>query len=385
MSNLMQASAQWASRPADERFWNLAEMGEHLNAVRANSFETESKLGEMRAVNVGGEICLQGAKGIPSRLNNWSFGQLANLVGAPAGYLQTLPVELACCNLQYGLSKVDKEQNSKLLLHRNGVWTVRAMTSATYGRIWNADVVRSLQPVLDRGWMTPPARPNRDDDRARPATENDILPNQDDFGLSVKVGDMIAPAGCYAGDRDCFVFLVNPSRIIDDGSAGLMRGVFISNSEVGSAAFHVKTFYLENVCGNHICWGASNVKDFRIIHKKNAVVGFDSRTLRALQVYSDGSAIEEESMIRNARSMVLGANKAEVVDTLFSRRNLQLSKNVLEGAFEMAAKWEHTALAAPVTVWGFVHGLTRYSQNTLYAEARNAIDRAAGKILDLAV
>jgi hypothetical protein len=29
----------------------------------------------------------------------------------------------------------------------------------------------------------------------------DILSNQGNFGLSVKVGDMIAPAGVYAGDR----------------------------------------------------------------------------------------------------------------------------------------------------------------------------------------
>ena len=48
------------------------------------------------------------------------------------------------------------------------------------------------------------------------------------------------------------MFLVNPNRILDDGNKGLMRGVFLWNSEVGKGAFKMKSFYLENVCGNHI-------------------------------------------------------------------------------------------------------------------------------------
>ncbi|MEJ7663389.1 MAG: hypothetical protein WKG07_29515 [Hymenobacter sp.] len=137
-------------------------------------------------------------------------------------------------------------------------WTVRSLPSA-YSRLWNADVVDGLVPALDWGWRVPPARPAVDDPRARPATVEDILLGQESFGLSVKVGDMLAPAGVYAGDRDMFIFLVNPNRVIDDGMKGLMRGVFVWNSEVGAGAFKVRTFYLENVCGNHIVWSASGV------------------------------------------------------------------------------------------------------------------------------
>jgi len=35
-------------------------------------------------------------------------------------------------------------------------------------------------------------------------------------------------------------------------------------------------------------------------------------------------------------------------------------------------------------VWGFMQGLTRYSQLEPYADARTAIDKAAGRILDFA-
>lgn len=386
MSNLYAASNQWATRPADERFWNLRDMQTALETDRADCYERDLRISDMQAVANGNELCLQGEAGIPVRLNNWSFGQLCNRIGAPAGYLQQLPINLALANVQHGLQNVGRsdENDAKLLLHKNGVWTARALTTPTYGRIWNSEVCESLLPVLDKGWMIPPARPNCEDVRARPATAADILPNQDDFGLSVKIGDMIAPAGCYAGDRDLFVFLVNPSRIIDDGGRGLMRGVFVQNSEVGSAAFSVRTFYLENICGNHIVWGASKVNQFRLIHKKNAVIGFDSRMMRALGDYCEASAVQDECKIFAAKQTSLGKDKAGVVASLFGIRSLQLAKRDIESAFDWAVRWEHTAHAAPNTVWGLVHGLTRYSQTSKFADDRMALDRAAGKIFDIA-
>src|SRR4051794_1680780 len=131
--------------------------------------------------------------------------------------------------------------------------------------------------------MVPPARPFRDDPRARPATPADIVPGQDAFGLAVKVGDIIAPAGCYASDRDAFIFMVNPERVIDvDGSGGLMRGFFLYNSEVGAGAFRVQAFYLEAVCSNHICWGAKGLHTFRLVHKGDNFRDFGHRLSREL-------------------------------------------------------------------------------------------------------
>jgi len=218
----------------------------------------------------------------------------------------------------------------------------------------------------------------------------DIVPNQDGFGLAVKPGDMIAPAGCYASDHDMFVFLVNPTRIVDlDGSGGLMRGVFLWNSEVGAGAFKVQTFLLESVCGNHICWGASDVRTFRKVHRGNNFSGgklgdFGREMAKQLISYADADTTEERNMVQAARSYVLGKNKAETIETLFNNKQLGLSRTVIEATYTVAERHEDTAKAPPTTAWGFGHGLTRFSQQTPYADERARLDNAAGKLLALA-
>jgi hypothetical protein len=385
--NLYSAHKQWASRPADERFWNLQDLHDSLQVARNASVERDVPLAGMRAVAHDDDVCLMGSRA-PAQLSNYSFVQLCMKADSPAGYLQRLPVNMAVDCLNWGLQQrqaIDQSEQVKLLLHRNGDWLIRSIQSPNYGRIWNVDIVSQLLKVVGDSWIVPPARPAVNDPRARPATAADILPNQGNFGLSVGVGDMIAPAGVYCGDRDMFVFLVNPNRIIDDGQKGLMRGVFIWNSEVGAGAFKVRTFMLENVCGNHICWGASNVQDFRIIHKKGAIHGFGDRMLESLQSYADSDSTSDEVRIRIARTHVLGKDKAETVALLANMKKLLLSKRDVEGAYVVAEQWEHTAGSPPNTAWGFAHGLTRYSQQMPFADERHKLDIAAAKILSLAV
>jgi hypothetical protein len=198
------------------------------------------------------------------------------------------------------------------------------------------------------------------------------------------VGDPVAPAGVDCGDRDMFVFLVNPERVIDDGMRGLMRGVFVWNSEVGAGAFKVRTFLLENVCGNHIVWGASDVRELRIVHRGRAVDGAGDRLVARLREFSERPESEERVMVRRARAYVLADDRRAVLDRLSEMKSLALSRPTLEAAFDTAERFEHTALAPPTTAWGFVHGLTRYSQASPYADERNRLDVAAGKVLALA-
>lgn len=385
MVNLMSASRQWATRPNDERFWGLQDLQESMLRQQHACREATTDVKNMTVVDQNGEICLQGDKA-PAVLSHWSFGQLSGKCGAPANYLRSLPSRLVIDNLNHGLKQIAADEGKmKLMMKKDVGWTVRALTGPTYARIWNADIVNALTPALECGWMVPPARPaGGDDPRARKATKADIVPGQDNFSLSVKEGDMIAPAGVYAGDRDMFVFLVNPNRIIDDGNLGLMRGVFITNSEVGGSAFKVRTFYLENVCGNHIVWGASNIQEIKIVHRKNAIINFDGRTLEQLREYAEDDGRKEERTIIAARKKVIGVDREEVIEKLHGLKSLQLPKRDIEGGFDAACKWEHTALSAPTTYWGMVHGLTRYSQMSKYADERQRIDEAAGKLLSLA-
>jgi len=125
---------------------------------------------------------------------------------------------------------------------------LRALTSEQYKRIWNWEVVERLLPLQERGWRVPQARPAfPDQPGARPATEADILDDAG-FGLSVKVGDMIAPAGLYASAHDMFAFLINEQKRIKDGTEeGLSRGIFFENSEVGDKALRCTTFLYRHV------------------------------------------------------------------------------------------------------------------------------------------
>lgn len=392
-TNLMGAHNQWASRPNDERFWGLRDMGEAMLNVRASGKERTAPTNAIRAVAHqfpgldSPDLCVTGTNGVPVTLTHWSGGQLCRYVDAPADYIRALPAPLAAECINHGMREHRKNETASLLINRNPdqSLTLRSLTTDRYSRLWNTDILTALRPAAEHGWMVPPARPVRDDPRARRATLEDIVPGQDSFGLSVKVGDLIAPAGCYASDRDMFVFMVNPQRIIDvDGSDGLMRGFFVWNSEVGAGAFKVQCFYLEAVCGNHIVWGAKGVQTLRLVHKGKNFSSIGYKLNRELRAMSNRDASEERNMVTAARNYVLGKDKAETVDTVFGNRNIGLSKNVIEMAYNEAGVWEHTAKAPPTTAWGLAHGLTRYSQTVPYADQRASIDAGAGKLLQLA-
>lgn len=380
-TNLMAASAQWANRPADERFWNLSDLQKALLTRKQGTSEVEMPSKQLRAKAIDNQLCLVGNNGNPAQLSHWSFTRLCTKIEASGEYLRKLPVELAAQCVNYGLSAKANEDKAQLLLQReNHVTTVRSIMT-DYDRLWNLDIVNALIPGLSNGWMTPPARPAKNDPRARPATANDIIPNQNNFALAVKEGDMIAPAGVYEGDRDMFIFLVNPTRIIDDGGKGLMRGAFIHNSEVGAGSFTLEMFMLENVCGNHIVWGASKVNKIKLVHRGEKIRYFSRDVQKSLAALMPTDLSAEEKMIQIARTVELGKDKKEVIKLLFDKKSIGATKKDLEKSFDFAEEWEHTAGCTPNTVWGFVHGLTRYSQQQVHADARHKLDVIGGKIL----
>jgi hypothetical protein len=321
------------------------------------------------------------------KLTHWSFSQLCTYADAPASYMRTLPAELAAKCLNTGLEKYS-DANVQLLFHKNddsgNDATMRAITSDQYSRLWDLDVVRALRPAIENGWVTPPARPVRDDPRCRIATLADIIPGQENFGLSVKVGDKIGPAGVYRSDRDFFAFQVNPNRVIDIDGDSLMRGFFVENSEVGYKAFKVTLFYLESVCGNHIIHNFKGFKSLRIVHKGNNFSDIGYKLERNLRSIANADTTMERGMVHAARNHVLGKDKEQVVEILYNNKVIGLTKATVETAYDLAEKWEHTAHSAPNTAWGLVHATTRLSQTLPYADERAKMDAAAGRLLQLA-
>lgn len=392
MGNLMRAFSQWAFRPADERFWNLKELHEATIKHRHQAVTATVKLADVRVEAAGESLQLSGRTGTPAKFTHWSFGQMASLAQAPGSYLRTLPATLAAQNLNYGLKNRENGTESHLLMsHRpatsggltTGVpetYRIRAFTSDRYSRIWNHEIVERLIELPDC-WKVPPARPaDTSDPRARQATEADILDRKG--MLSIKVGDMIAPSGLYASEEDMFVFMVDESRPIYDGTEqGLARGFFITNSEVGKASFRVTTFLYRHVCGNHIVWDAKDVSEIRIRHVGTAPAKAFAQLQVELIKYAEASAIDDEERIHKAMSFKIAANVDDVIDAVFQKKII--SRSNAQAAYELADR--NVAVDGdPRTAWGLAQGITRLSQEQVNADQRVALDRAAGKVLQIA-
>jgi hypothetical protein len=377
--DLLQASRQWATRPDDQRFTNLMDMLKAAVIARKQAVIGSVPMNQLKIEPKGQELVLVGNNS-EATMNHWAFGQLCTRIGAPASYLRKLPAELACENLGYGLEHCPDTSIAKILIASNGCMTAKAILSQDYTRIWNFDLIDRLMQ-LPPEWRVPPARPCRAGMAgARPATEADVLQDQG-HGLSIKLGDMIAPAGLYASDEDMFVFMVNEGRRINDGSEdGVSRGFFLSNSEVGKAALKLTTFYYKHVCGNHIVWNATGVKELKIRHVGMA----DSRFNRELQIeltkYSDASVSDEEAKILHARQFTLAADKDKLIDLIFQKGIL--SRTRAEEAYKTAETCNY--IESPKTAWGFAQGITQLSQTLPNADARVELDKAAGKVIELA-
>lgn len=153
-------ASEWFSRPADERYLSLSELG---RSVRERSDRSRTRVVETALVRV------EASRTDPERLylilpgsdtavapTHWSFGQLASHIGAPAAYLRQLPAALAGINLQYGLTSHRAEQ-IKTLETDNGRIDLRAVTGPDYIHYLNSQAVSptttALQVDIGTAWI----------------------------------------------------------------------------------------------------------------------------------------------------------------------------------------------------------------------------------------
>lgn len=359
MSTLTQASRQWSSRPAEERFVSLDEMMAKLQADRAISRAAVVSSRRLRAVptddNSG--LMIEGPNGHAYAPTHWAFGQAANLLGAPASYLRELPAPLAADCLNYGFQVERDAQDVGVLLQRNGESTLRAMTGPRYGRIWNVDVVGALMDRFGDG-----------------ATGDFRVPGI--FGRQVEVDRQNTTL--YAGDRDMFVFLADEQKRIElpnrrNGQAGsLARGFFVSNSETGGGTLYVKTFLFDYVCSNRIVWGAHELEEIRIRHTASAPDRFLEEVTPALLAYSQASAGNVANVLSTAQR-----SKIDKVGEFLAKRFGPRVAQRIEHAHVMDE-------GRPIeTLWDAVTGATAYARSIQWTAERVELESAAGEILEL--
>ena len=369
LNTLHDASRQWASRPADERFTNLHDLLAHTQNVR--------RVSTARVVSSRDITCIPGDdnRGLTIRSNrtgtiatptHWSFGQLCQRANAPAGYMRELPAPLAADCVNYGLQFGDDAAEVGLLLRRDGAADIsaQAVTGPRYGRIWNSDVT---QAVLDRfGDGT-----GRDTDWSVPG----------EFGQAVEITR--ANTTLYAGDRDMFIFLADEKNRVEipnrrDGKGGtLARGFFISNSEVGAATLTLKAFLFDYACCNRIVWGAQNVSQIAIRHTANAPDRYLEGLLPALEDYSHGSNASVADMVKRAQALRCDRNGQDVNAFLAQRFGKRMAPKLQ--AIHMAEE------GRPVeTIWDASTAATAFARSIQWQDERVALETLAGEVLALA-
>lgn len=360
MSILTQASHQWATRPDDERFTSLTAMHDHSRAIRDRSKARVISSRQLQAAPTESDprgLVAIGPGGNAVNFTNWSFGQVAQLAGAPAAYMRNLPGELAADCLNYGLQSRDVEDVG-VLLYNNGSAQLRAATGPTYGRVWNHQVIASLMERFGDG-----------------VTGDFKVPGE--FGKDVPITK--ANTTLYASDRDMFVFLADEKHRIEipgrrDGQTGsLARGFFVWNSEVGKTSLGIGTFLFDYVCQNRIVWGAQQYAEVRINHTAKAPDRWIEQAVPAIKAYADSSAQTITLAIEAARKA-----RIEDVDAFLAKRFTRNRANAIKAA-------HMNDEGRPIeTLWDAATGVTAYARGVEYQDERVDLEREGGRILDMA-
>ena len=358
MSEIFAASREWASRSDDQRFTSLSELRDSVASRRQQSWTAAPKVTDLRTVIDDGQLRIEVYDPTHSERRklsptHWGFGQVAQYANAPASYLRRLPVELAAINLQYGLERDNIRPDALVLAQSNGHDSLRAITSQSYGRIWDLEVVEAVQKVnADGRWQIPAA--------------------------SYATSNPKRATTLYASDRDVFIFLVDPSHPIEVGGDTLFRGFYTWNSEVGAATFGLTTFLYRYVCDNRIIWGATDVKELKIRHTGGAPERFAYEGARYLTRYAEESTFTAVAQIKAAQDFEIPkASEKDGVSKWLRERGFTdaLAKNSVNAA--VAEEGQARSL------WDIVNGITAYARTIPHTDERVKVEQQAGKLMKL--
>lgn len=361
-------SSQWFSRPDDERFLSIADLYNHtLETAQASDVAT-ANVADLRVVASADQpdaLRLRLEDGRDVRPTNWSFGQLCSMVKAPAGYLRSLPAAIAGINLQYGVTNYRGEL-MKTYQGKGKDGELRAVTSATYGRIYDHELVGAVKSLCDRDsrWKVP---------GVINWTNQTYNPNAVVTRESTTL---------FASDRDVFLFLVddrNPIEIgkLDDGSPDLVfRGFYAWNSEVGAKSFGLAAFYLRGVCQNRNLWGVEGYKEFTFRHSKGAPARFVREAGRQLQQFADGGTQKVIAGVTAAKAAIVAKDDGEAAEYLGKQGFSQAKAN------EIVARVLQEEHRPARSIWDLVQGITAVARGEGHQDARIDMERQAGKLLD---
>ena len=375
-------SSQWFNRPDDQKFLTLDDMLAHK---KVDAQRMTSRTVDTHKVKIIGDF----DESNPSRGNifveytdenkqehyntptNWSFGQLSQLAGAPAGYLKDLPAPLAADCIQWGLKYNRSKDLIKVYGNQANGGELRAATGPDYGRIFDWEILDPIKNLIDESggrWKVP---------GMMVGSRNGLAVYDPEVPVSMETTTL------FASDRDVFVFLVddrNPIEVgkLPNGEPDLMfRGFYAWNSETGSKTAGIAAMYLRGVCMNRNLWGVENFEEIKIRHTKFAPDRFAMEARPALQSFANGSTHSFIEGVQAAKDLKVAKDDEERLDFLTKRAGLS-------GRMAKAASARHfKEEGRPVeTVWDAAQAITAIARDVPHQDARIQVERKAGALLD---
>lgn len=371
-------SSQWMNRPDDQRFTSLYDLREQVAKWAQESRAEFIRPDKVRVtVDEGNQhfLGLDLGDGNVIEPNHWSFGQLCAMTKTPAWYLRTLPAKLAAINLQHGLMQNGGEDRMLAYVRRNGTQELRAVTSDSYGRIFDRDVIDQVINIAGDGigqtrWKVPGT--------IQWGTGNGVTVKYNPFVDVTKENTTL-----YASDRDMYVFLVDDTHPIEIGTLPngepdlVFRGFVVWNSEVGSKTFGLQTMLMRGVCQNRNVWGAEGFKELNIRHTSGAPVRFGVEAGPALLSYSNASAMPIIEKVQRAKSTIVARDDEERVK--FMTDKVKATKSVADRVIATVLREEQKAAES---VWDFVQGMTAVARTIGRQDERLDLERTAGKLME---
>src|SRR5262245_54607453 len=380
--NLMDASRQWAQRPPDERYLSPEDLLDGVEARRQFSDEFPGvyvaadshgyKGMEVNFVEEGplaGNLYAVSYGDYPAIFTNWSMNQSNSTIGGPnIGWLRQMPAPVARVAMNSSIKysgKIDASTQVKLLAappQGDAPGLLRAVTSPTYGRIWDADVVRTVILINEDGrWVVPGKVAGR--------------------GMADQYTEVTKQSTTlYASDRDVWMFLVDEQHPVEVDGELYFRGFIVSNSEVGNATFSLKTFLLKQVCMNRIIWGAIQVRELRIRHSRLAPTKFLQGAVPALAAYSTASVAGVQNAIAAAKKVSIAHDLKGAQDFLRDQGFGVFESSVIPVLAEKAE--DVGSNGDPTNLYDVVMAGTAYARELVHADARVAFEQKVGGLLD---
>jgi len=367
-----EVSAQWFSRPDDQKFLTLDDLYAFTKARRdessaevidASGIRFEAQRDEPEDLKILLPRERASAEPLHVEPTHWSFGQVASLLGAPASYLRKLPAPIAAINLQYHANNYASEK-VKSLVRVNGATELRAVTGAEYGRIWDSDVVDAVRRVAGDTWKVPGVI-----DWATQYYNAESLVTKESTTL-------------YASDRDVFLFLVDDRHPIEVGKLAtgepdlMFRGFYVWNSETGSKTFGLAAMYLRAVCQNRNLWGVENFQELKFRHSSGAPSRFMRECLPALQSYANHGTDTLIAGVKAAKAAIV-ANTDDTRTDWLARQGFGKKQSA-----DIIATVLREEQKKPESIWDFVQGITAYARKVPHADDRVEMEARAGALLD---